>query len=99
MKVFLDDIRLPSKIYGNEQDWTLVTTVAETIELLKTGLVTEISLDHDLGTTDPDHTGYDVILWMEENNIWPEYCHVHSANPIAAQKMVAAIQKHLREKE
>lgn len=99
MKVFLDDIRMPSWIYGDEQGWTLVTTFDQTISLLKTGTVTDLSLDHDLGGTDPDHTGYDVVLWMEANSVWPECCHVHSANPVGAQKMLAAIKRHLCEKE
>ena len=37
----------------------------QAIELLKTGNVTEISLDHDLGDDDRG-TGYDVVLWIEE---------------------------------
>src|SRR5439155_2676500 len=46
MKVWLDDRRSP---YPDPDSWTWVRTPAEAIELLKTGEVTEISLDHDLG--------------------------------------------------
>ena len=64
------------------------------IDLLKTGKVTVISLDHDLG--DDDHgTGYDVLLWLEEQvatkGFVPPKCLVHSANSPARQKMEAAI--------
>ncbi|WP_439037769.1 cyclic-phosphate processing receiver domain-containing protein [Agarivorans sp. QJM3NY_25] len=36
--------------------------------MLKTGEVTEISLDHDLGNDDHG-TGYDVVLWIEEQTL------------------------------
>jgi Cyclic-phosphate processing Receiver domain len=65
-----------------------VTRVTDTIELLKTGKVEELSLDHDLGTVDEagrESTGYDVLLWIEEqvalHGLVPPVLHVHSANP------------------
>ena len=89
MKVFLDDERTPP------EGWILVRWPEEVIDLLKTGSVTELSLDHDLG--DDDHgTGYDVILWIEEqvvtNNFSPPLIKVHSANTSARQKMEAGIE-------
>ncbi|MBF4333332.1 hypothetical protein EAY29_24230, partial [Vibrio anguillarum] len=61
----------------------------------KSGNVTEISLDHDLG--DDDHgTGYDVVLWIEEAVITrgfvPPIMKVHSANSSARMKMELGIQ-------
>ncbi|MBF4323163.1 cyclic-phosphate processing receiver domain-containing protein, partial [Vibrio anguillarum] len=59
MKVYLDDER------DTPEGWVRSYWPEEVIELLKSGNVTEISLDHDLG--DDDHgTGYDVVLWIEE---------------------------------
>ena len=63
--------------------------------LLQTGQVTELSLDHDLG--DDEHgTGYDVVLWIEEEvalrGFMPPKILVHSANSSARQKMLAGIQ-------
>lgn len=43
MKIFLDDIRKPPN------GWIQVYWPDEMINLLKTGFVEEISLDHDLG--------------------------------------------------
>src|SRR5438874_440751 len=60
MKVFLDDIR-PAPI-----GWNLVRGIKKAIDLLKTGEVTEISLDHDLGVEIEVGTGYDVLLWIED---------------------------------
>jgi hypothetical protein len=50
----------------------------EAIELLKTEIVEEISLDHDLGE-DADGTGYDVILWIEVRGFLPPEIRVHTA--------------------
>lgn len=90
MKVFLDDERpVP-------EGWILCRWPEEVIALLQTGQVTDLSLDHDLG--DDEHgTGYDVILWMEEEVAWdqgfvlPVNITVHSANSSARLKMEAGI--------
>ena len=97
MKVYLDDIRIPTK------DWILVKWPDEAIKLLKTGKVTEISLDHDLGN-DRKGTGNDVILWIEEkvinSSFIPPKIHIHTANSSARSKMekgVKSILKHYHE--
>ena len=89
MKVFLDDER------NTPPGFHRVYWPEEAIELLKTGEVEEISLDHDLG--DDDHgTGYDVILWIEEavftSGFKPPRIKVHSANTSARQKMELGIK-------
>jgi hypothetical protein len=72
-----------------------VRSPKDAIDILKTGSVGEISLDHDLGD-DVRGTGYDVILWIEEavatQDFDPPKIIVHSANPSARQKMEAGIQ-------
>ena len=87
MKVFLDDIR-PAP-----EDWKLVKTYEEAIETLASAEVTEISLDHDLGT---DKTGYDVITWIEEEvyygRIPVPMIHIHTSNPAGFKKMNLARQ-------
>jgi hypothetical protein len=89
MKVFLDDER------EAPPGWRQVRWPEEAIALLKTGEVTHLSLDHDLG--DDEHgTGYEVILWLEEavvnQGFHPPSMTVHSANPSARLKMEAGIQ-------
>jgi hypothetical protein len=93
MKVWLDDRRSP-----RTSDWVWVTTPEKAIELLATGRVEEISLDHDLGLVDrvPEATGYDVVLWMEEQVategfVPPEVITVHSSNASAVPKMERGI--------
>lgn len=45
--------------------WVRAYWPEEVITLLKSGQVTELSLDHDLGD-DAHGTGYTVLLWLEE---------------------------------
>lgn len=59
MKIYLDDER------PTPDGWHACRWPEEVIELLKAGGVTHLSLDHDLGD-DRHGTGYDVILWIEE---------------------------------
>lgn len=88
MKVFLDDER------ATPDGWTRAYWPDEVIALLKTGRVTELSLDHDLGN-DERGTGYTVLLWIEErvaiDGMSPPAIRVHSANSSARVKMEAAI--------
>jgi hypothetical protein len=89
MRVYLDDER------ATPAGWTRVYWPSEAIELLQTGSVIEISLDHDLGD-DARGTGYDVVLWIEEavalRGFNPPKITVHSANSSARAKMTAGIE-------
>lgn len=89
MKVFLDDERT------TPEGWTRVYWPSEAIQLLESGQVQEISLDHDLGD-DARGTGYDVVLWIEEavalRGFVPPVMRVHSANAAAGRaRMLAGI--------
>lgn len=91
MKIYLDDIRRPPK------NWIWIKYPSKIIELLKTGKVKELSLDHDLGDDEGIGTGYDVLLWIEKevytNNFTPpKVIKVHSANISARIKMELAIK-------
>ncbi|HHP5490774.1 cyclic-phosphate processing receiver domain-containing protein [Aeromonas caviae] len=88
MKLYLDDER------KTPVGWVRVFWPDEAIAWLETETVTEISLDHDLGDDDRG-TGYDVILWIENevmtNNFIPPKIHIHSANVSARRKMELGI--------
>jgi len=93
MKVYLDDVRVAPP------GWIQTRWPEDTIELLKTGQVKELSLDHDLG--DDEHgTGYDVLLWLEEqvalHGFQPPTLYIHSANTSAEIRMRAAIVSILK---
>jgi hypothetical protein len=93
MRVWLDDVR------DAPQGWIHVTTPEEAIELLRSGEVEEISLDHDLGLATPEYerTGYDVLAWLEEavaTGAWKRpvpVIRVHSGNPVGWRRMEQAI--------
>ena len=92
MRVYLDDIR------ETPEGWVRTYSSAETIDLLKTGKVKELSLDHDLGFEDDRDNGYKVVLWLEEQVIVnrfdpPTNITVHSDNASAIQKMIAGISQ------
>jgi len=88
VKVFLDDVRTPPP------GWVLTQSVGETIDLLLEEGVTHLSLDHDLGLV--EETGYDVLLWLEEqvalHQFTPPALYIHSDNPSARIKMELAIK-------
>ena len=93
MRVWLDDLR------EAPPGWVRVTRPEEAIELLRTGEVDAISLDHDLGLLDGERelTGYDVVTWIEravatEGFVPPRTIRVHSANTSAAAKMERGIE-------
>ena len=91
MKVFLDDERM------TPEGWWRTYTPQETIDILKLGMVKNLSLDHDLGDDEGIGTGYDVILWIEEqvalNGFKPPVIFIHSANPSAREKMELGIKQ------
>jgi hypothetical protein len=92
MKVFLDDVR------PTPENWSHCYWPDEVIALLETGEVTHLSLDHDLGD-DERGTGYDVLLWIEkkvfecgfDGGFIPPEMTIHSANPVARNRMQLAI--------
>ena len=92
MKVWLDDMR------EAPEGWVRTRTPQETIELLKTGKVEVLSLDHDLSFDDSIGTGYDVLLWLEKEAVTKKLdtvpdMRVHSANSGARPRMELAIEQ------
>lgn len=110
MKVlFLDDIRLPKNVFGdnfvqyNQITWVqnyneFVMAIENDIKQFNTLSFQYIQLDHDLGE---EKTGYDCVKWLcdkcDELLIrFPKY-HVHSANPIGKEnieKYIENFEKH-----
>jgi hypothetical protein len=94
MRVWLDDNRDP-KIHRPNEEWIWVTTAKEAIELLKTGNVIEVSLDHDLGDEKIVGNGNMVACWIEDAAYRKEIpkltWSVHSQNSVGVGKMVKAL--------
>jgi hypothetical protein len=90
MKLYLDDERQPPV------GWVLVKTAHDAIQILSEQEVNHVSLDHDLGPEE-NGTGYDVLLWIEEQvataGYRPPIISIHTANTSAFVKMTNAVSK------
>ena len=88
MNLWLDDLR-PAP-----PGWLWVKTAQDARQAMLLLEIEHMSLDHDLGEGD---TGYTFVCWMEEFNRWPRHKPtVHSANPVGAAKMRAAIERRFK---
>lgn len=89
MKVFLDDVREPPQ---EEGPWVIVRSAKEAVKVLKTGKVTFLSFDHDLGGF---FDGGTVAKWIEkaayEGRIPPLDWQIHSANPVGGKRIFHAM--------
>lgn len=98
INVFMDDMRSPTadneKLFPPDPYWTITRTIEDTKTLLSAGIVNDLSLDHDMSVKKEDETGYDLVKWMERNNIWPQgNIFVHSANTCGRENMLAVINR------
>jgi hypothetical protein len=91
MLIWLDDERPPPG-----PKWVWMDNAPAVIRVLSSVVhVVCISLDHDLGDDETYGTGYDVIEWIErrvymDDNYIPPDLSIHTANPVARTKMLAA---------
>src|SRR3954464_2719878 len=81
--------------------WTHVTTTAQAIELVDSGRVIELSLDHDLGDDERYGRGIDVVDFIVEQqeingrDLWPaDGITLHTANPYGRDAMTRAIRRY-----
>ena len=98
MNLWLDDVR-DCPFIG---DWIVVKNYDQAIQALSQEKFEEAWLDHDLAYEHYGHvpeaqyeekTGYDVVKWMEENDVWPDWCMVHSMNPVGSKRMCGVLSK------
>lgn len=87
MKLWVDDLRPPPP---DGPYWWAVNS-AEAILVLENNFPDEISLDHDLGG---DDTTRPVVLWMAENDLWPQVVRVHTANPVGREWLEGMITRY-----
>jgi hypothetical protein len=85
MKLYVDDLR------PCPEGWETVGTYEDAVAFLFLHPVEELSLDHDLGH---DGTGYDIVKWMFEANIWPKKLRLHTANPVGRKNMRQLIEHY-----
>jgi hypothetical protein len=99
--VYMDDNRIgPGSDYTASdfhvsvgwEKWVIVRSVKSVKELLQSGLVNDLSLDHDMAynseTGKENENGSDLVRWMIEEGHWPKgLITIHSQNHIKAQQM------------
>lgn len=96
IKVWLDDDLVDR---AAPEGWIHVTTAQKAIELLKTGNVVELSLDHDLGDDELYGRGVDVVDFLCEkafnkDPVWPKEISLHTANPYGRDSMMKSLTRY-----
>lgn len=96
MKLWVDDDDWSGTREPPTTEWVWAKTSAEALAYLETGTVQEISLDHDLGMNDQgeDDTTRRLVLWMCENDAFPEVLYVHTANRVGREWLVSMINRY-----
>lgn len=94
MKVWLDDLR------HAPDGWVRTYNARQTINVIRGGAVTHLSLDHDLGNEEIVGTGYDVMHWLEReffkgnfHNINPDNIKFHTANIVGRMNMERCLRQ------
>lgn len=101
LRVWLDDL-LDDR--AAPDGWIHVTTAPAAIELVDTGRVIELSLDHDLGDDEAAGKGVHVVDHIAERQVvdgrdlWPwDGIMIHSANAAGREQMARAIERYASE--
>lgn len=93
--LYVDDIRFP-KVWQNKLD---KVTVARTYEQAIKNLVVHkfdvVDLDHDLAE---EKTGYDIVKFMVENEIFAPTIYLHTANPVGRNNMKQLLERYTKSK-
>ncbi|MAT13658.1 MAG: hypothetical protein CMJ46_00080 [Planctomyces sp.] len=99
-RLWLDDERDPrdpfiQENYGSKPDDIWVKTVEEAIDLVKSGRVRVLSLDHDLGE---GPSGYEFCKWFEEEcfhgrlDFQAFRFFIHTNNPVGRMNMEQCLE-------
>lgn len=88
MKIILDDRRyVPSN-----SPYNVVRNYEDCVEMIRLfRKISFISLDYDLGE---GKTGYDVLVYMAENDIEVKHINIHSDHSVGAPKMWEYVREH-----
>jgi hypothetical protein len=92
VKLWVDDLRTPP-----DATWTWATTAPEAVNLLRSGDVTAMSLDHDLGD---DGDTKMIVYWLAHElhiggaDYWPDEVRCHSQNPVGRTWVEGMIERY-----
>lgn len=100
IKLYLDDER------ETPEGWLRVWGINQAKIMLETRLVSHLSVDNDLGSSDPKTEGFNLLNWLEEkvyeDPTFPiPIITVHSANAgrVPSMKQTAAKLEKLRQEQ
>jgi hypothetical protein len=81
MQLYVDDIRS-----APNDDWVVARSYRNAVSYLESGVVTSLSLDHDLGSK---LTGYDICVWLirQTDFVWPTVIILHTSNTVGRDNM------------
>lgn len=93
MWLYLDDLRdIPKGFIG-------ARSYEEAVNYLKTGDVSLISLDHDLGCDEEGNelkNGYDLVKWICENGVGVKTVYIHTDNNVGRANMYETLKGAVR---
>jgi hypothetical protein len=90
VKLWIDDIRTcPDGWVWVKDSFAAISRLNKT--MLKNQFFEAVSFDHDLGG---DDTTRPVVLWMCENDYWPEEVYVHTANPVGREWLEGMVDRY-----
>ena len=93
MKIILDDRRY---VPSNSQ-YNVVRNYEDCVDMIRLfRKISFISLDYDLGE---GKTGYDVLVYMSENDIEVKHINIHSDHSVGVPKMREYVREHFRSAE
>lgn len=84
MNVYLDDLRKCPEGY------VLAKTYEDAVKLIENNSINILSLDHDLGMNsngDLNKTGYDLVKYICENNVFINTIYIHTDNVVGRENM------------
>lgn len=87
MWLYVDDLRTP-----RNTGMVVARDYDAAIMWLKTGNVSYLSLDHDLGV-ESRHDAITIVDYMVEHGITVPEIHLHTANPVGRDNMIRTITR------
>ncbi len=107
-KVWLDDMRKEPIGWFRAHNYDECLELLQRGDVIELSLDHDLADIHyamhertDYSCPDPyagsEKTGYHVVLWMCENNVWPPVIRIHSMSTVGRQRMEATIRRYAPE--
>lgn len=105
MKLFIDDIRMPSDVGLVNSDFCIARNYRQAVIIIALEKPQEIHFDHDLGLPDK-RTGHDVAKFLVESDLSESNDFItdkfvfscHSANPVGKKNIEELLNGYIKSK-